>query len=78
MALTTRFKFHGRCEKHPRYNPALDGAGGIKGGCHTCHQLHRIWAAVEQARSAALYFDGARISQKEAESEENTQLHAAL
>lgn len=78
MAISVRFKFHGRCEKHPRFNPARDGIGGIKGGCHTCHQLHRIWAAVEHAKSAAAWFDGARISQKEAERVENENARAAV
>lgn len=36
-------KFEGRCAKHKRYNPAIDGVGGIKGGCPRCTLLCEIW-----------------------------------
>ena len=36
-------RFKGRCSKHKRYNPAVDGAGGIKGGCPRCGLLLEIW-----------------------------------
>jgi hypothetical protein len=36
-------KFNGRCGKHKSYNPAIDGPGGIRGGCPRCQLLHEIW-----------------------------------
>jgi hypothetical protein len=36
-------KFDGRCARHKRYNPAVDGQGGIKGGCIRCGLLFEIW-----------------------------------
>jgi len=36
-------KFEGRCAKHKRYNPAIDGRGAIKGGCARCDLLFQIW-----------------------------------
>jgi hypothetical protein len=36
-------KFDGRCGRHKRYNPAVDGQGGIKGGCPRCALLFEIW-----------------------------------
>ncbi len=36
-------KFEGRCGKHKRYNPAVDGRGGIKSCCPRCHLLFDIW-----------------------------------
>jgi len=36
-------KFEGRCAKHKRYNPAVDGRGGIRGGCPRCNLLFDIW-----------------------------------
>jgi hypothetical protein len=36
-------KFDGRCARHKRYNPAIDGRGGIKGGCVRCSLLFDIW-----------------------------------
>jgi hypothetical protein len=38
-------KFEGRCARHKRYNPAVDGQGAIKGGCPRCHLLFDIWEA---------------------------------
>jgi hypothetical protein len=38
-------KFNGRCSRHKRYNPAVDGLGGIKGGCPRCTLLLEIWEA---------------------------------
>ncbi len=36
-------KFDGRCSKHKRYNPAVDGVGAIRGGCPRCSLLFEIW-----------------------------------
>ena len=36
-------KFEGRCGRHKRYNPAVDGMGGIRGGCVRCQLLFEIW-----------------------------------
>ncbi|MGA2269649.1 MAG: hypothetical protein ABSH44_14375 [Bryobacteraceae bacterium] len=36
-------KFEGRCARHKRYNPAVDGQGAIRGGCPRCHLLFDIW-----------------------------------
>lgn len=60
MAMTIRFKFKGRCEKHPRFNPARQGLSAVRAGCETCQQLYRIWAYVEHAQACATYFDGER------------------
>jgi hypothetical protein len=38
-------KFAGRCSRHKRYNPAVDGQGGIRGGCARCNLLFDIWEA---------------------------------
>jgi len=38
-------KFDGRCARHKRYNPAVDGLGGIVGGCPRCQLLFEIWEA---------------------------------
>jgi hypothetical protein len=37
---TLRWK--GRCSRHPRYDPASDGEGGIRGGCTRCLGLLEI------------------------------------
>ena len=36
-------KFEGRCARHKRYNPAVDGQGGIKAGCVRCNLIFEIW-----------------------------------
>lgn len=37
-------RWKGRCHKHPRYNPEIDGLGGIRGGCQRCEMLLEISA----------------------------------
>jgi hypothetical protein len=34
--LTVSMRVKAKCNRHPRYNPELEGRGGIKGGCSTC------------------------------------------
>jgi hypothetical protein len=36
-------KFDGRCSRHRRFNPAVDGRGGVRGGCARCSLLCDIW-----------------------------------
>jgi hypothetical protein len=36
-------RWQGRCGKHPRYDPEIDGLGGIRGGCKRCELLLDIW-----------------------------------
>lgn len=36
-------RWHGRCSKHPGYDPEVDGLGGIRGGCKRCEALLDIW-----------------------------------
>ena len=38
-------RFSGRCARHKRYNPAVDGRGGIKGNCSRCNLLADIYEA---------------------------------
>jgi hypothetical protein len=38
-------KFDGRCARHKRYNPAVDGPGAIQGACPRCCLLFEIWQA---------------------------------
>ena len=42
LRIRTR-RFAGRCGRHKRYNPAIDGRGGIKGGCARCQLLAEIF-----------------------------------
>lgn len=41
--LILKMTFKGKCEIHPRYDPATEGEGGIKGGCKRCYQLLAVW-----------------------------------
>jgi hypothetical protein len=50
-------KFEGRCAKHKRYNPAVDGTAGIKGGCPRCLLLHDIWETSLKLNLAIRKFD---------------------
>ncbi len=50
-------KFSGRCARHKRYNPAIDGRGGIKGGCARCGLLFDIWDASIKLNQLIRKFD---------------------
>ncbi len=50
-------KFDGRCSKHKRYNPAVDGPGGIRGACPRCSLLLEIWETSLQLNRLIRKFD---------------------
>jgi hypothetical protein len=50
-------KFDGRCARHKRYNPAVDGSDGIKGGCVRCQLLYEIWEASLRLNQLIRRFD---------------------
>jgi hypothetical protein len=50
-------KFDGRCARHRRYNPAVDGRGGVKGGCARCELLFEIWEASLKLNQLIRRFD---------------------
>jgi hypothetical protein len=50
-------KFDGRCGRHKRYNPAVDGRGGIRGACARCNLLCEIWEASLKLNQLIRKFD---------------------
>jgi hypothetical protein len=50
-------RFEGRCARHKRYNPAVDGRGAIKGGCARCALLADIWEASLKLNGLIRKFD---------------------
>lgn len=50
-------KFEGRCARHKRFNPAVDGRGGVKGACARCSLLTDIWEASLQLNQLIRKFD---------------------
>lgn len=50
-------KFDGRCSRHKGYNPAVDGRGGIRGGCPRCNLLFEIWEASMNLNKLIRQFD---------------------
>ena len=50
-------RFKGRCARHKRYNPAVDGRGGIKGGCARCSLLADIWESSLKLNELIRKFD---------------------
>lgn len=43
MLKIANVKWKGRCATHPRYDPRIDGEGGIRGGCRRCYALLAIY-----------------------------------
>jgi hypothetical protein len=52
MSLKIRFRFDGRCARHPRYNPARDGrpADGKCEGCDSLYVIH-LYTKVAKRRA---------------------------
>jgi hypothetical protein len=50
-------KFDGRCARHKRYNPAVDGRGAIRGNCPRCNLLFEIWDASLRLNGLIRKFD---------------------
>lgn len=50
-------KFNGRCARHKRYNPAVDGRGAIRGGCARCNLLFDIWESSLKLNQLIRKFD---------------------
>jgi hypothetical protein len=36
-------KWHGKCSRHPMFDPEKDGVSAIKGGCTRCQELLTIF-----------------------------------
>ena len=62
-------RWHGRCAKHPRYDPETDGLAGIRGGCRRCELLLEIWQQharlVKLMREFGAPRDGAKAKQED-------------
>jgi hypothetical protein len=43
MLKIEKVKWHGKCSRHPMFDPAADGIGAIKGGCPRCLELQAIF-----------------------------------
>jgi hypothetical protein len=56
LKIRTR-RFAGRCARHKRYNPAVDGRGAIKGGCLRCNLLADIWETSLKLNALIRKFD---------------------
>lgn len=52
MSLKVRFRFDGRCNVHPRYNPEIDGRPQHK-RCDGCESLYVIFLYTSIARRKA-------------------------
>lgn len=52
MSLKIRFRFDGRCTRHPRYDPKRDGRPS-DGKCEGCESLYVIHLYVKIARRRA-------------------------
>jgi hypothetical protein len=50
-------KFEGRCARHKRYNPAVDGRAGIRGACARCTLLCDIWESSLKLNQLIRKFD---------------------
>jgi hypothetical protein len=59
MTLKLNLKTKLTCPKHRKYNPEIDGVGGIKAGCHDCAELYALYSSAMELRERA-----AKIAEK--------------
>ena len=59
-------RWKGRCSKHPKYDPRLDGEGGVRGGCQRCYALLAIFRQHHDLMRAVREF-GTTAERKRAE-----------
>ena len=45
MLKIERVKWHGKCQRHPMFDPEVNGIGAIKGGCPRCQELRDIFVS---------------------------------
>jgi hypothetical protein len=45
MLKIERARWHGKCDRHPMFDPESDGIGAIKGACPRCLELQEIFAS---------------------------------
>lgn len=57
MSLRIRFRFDGKCARHPRYNPKRDGRPS-DGRCEGCESLYVIHLYTKIAKRKAENEDG--------------------
>jgi hypothetical protein len=76
MSLRIKFRFHGNCSVHPRYNPEKDGRPQLK-DCSGCESLWVIHLYTRIARRKADARDGIIVSRAAVHSDtENLGLEA--
>ena len=45
-----------KCPRHTRYNPEIDGRGGIRGACSACFDIYELYQARLKLEAAAREF----------------------
>jgi hypothetical protein len=63
MAWTGSLKVHGRCPKHPRFNPEA-GMGAIKAGCCWCYRLWELYRAFHTLRKDMTQFNDSTVRRR--------------
>jgi hypothetical protein len=71
MSLKIRFRFDGRCNVHPRYNPESDGRPQHK-HCDGCESLYVIFLYTAIARRKAESGEGLTVRNAIRSEEEST------
>lgn len=71
MSLKVRFRFDGRCNVHPRYNPESDGRPQHK-HCDGCESLYVIFLYTSIARRKAESGEGLSVRSAVRPEEEST------
>ena len=78
MSLKIRFRFDGKCSRHPRYNPRRDGrpADGKCDGCESLYVVH-LYTTIAQKKARNLTGIVAQVSVGHEEQRANHDLASA-
>ena len=57
-------RWRGKCPRHPRFDPYLDGRGAIRGGCEKCAALCDIYSHHVQMLALMRGFPPARDAKR--------------
>jgi len=65
MLKIERVKCHGKCDRHPMFDPEADGIGAIKGGCPRCQELQDIFVSSQRTLQLMRAFAPVSVQRKE-------------
>jgi hypothetical protein len=71
-------RWRGKCSRHPKFDPATDGPGAIRGGCTRCTTLHEIYLCHQRMMTLMRGFAPPQPRKKITPADRDRELQASL